>query len=311
MMNRSLILAVALLCSVGLIATAQEGVGASAVFKNGVDARALGMGGAFVGLADGYSACYWNPAGVAKAAADESIQVGGMNTNLFGAGINYNHAGASFSLMGLAWGLSVSLVSITDIPLADGTMGSSNELLGSFCGAYPLDLGGMKLAVGGAGKYYSHNLLDETATGMGFDAGLLIDGLIPGLMLGAAAYDLGGTKKEWTTGAVDVVDQMFRVGLGFKLSEDFSLAAGADLYAGGEMALRAGLEFVGIGPLAVRAGAMRPAGTEQFAITVGAGLKLGSLGVDFAWLQNSLIQGEGAGDTIVLSASFSFGGAGE
>lgn len=311
MMNRSLILAVALLLTVGFMATAQEGVGASAVFKNGVDARALGMGGAFVGLANGYSACYWNPAAVAKATADGSIQVGGMNTNLFGAGINYNHAGATWTLLGLPWGLSVSLVSITDIPLADGTMGSSNELLGSFCGAFPLPLDGMNIAVGAAGKYYSHNLLDETATGLGFDAGLVIDGLIPGLTLGAAAYDLGGTKKNWSTGATDVVDQMFRVGLGFKLSEDFSLAVGADLYAGGEMALRAGLEFTGIGPLAVRAGAMRPAGSEQFAITVGAGLKLGSLGVDFAWLQNSLIKAEGAGDTIVLSASFSFGGTGE
>ncbi|MCS7198671.1 MAG: hypothetical protein NZ930_08415, partial [Candidatus Bipolaricaulota bacterium] len=107
-MNRSLILAVALLFSVGWIATAQEGVGASAVFKNGVDARALGMGGAFVGLADGYSACYWNPAGVAKAAADGSIRVGGMNTNLFGAGINYNFAGATWTLLGLPWGLSFS-----------------------------------------------------------------------------------------------------------------------------------------------------------------------------------------------------------
>jgi hypothetical protein len=44
---------------------------------------------------------------------------------------------------------------------------------------------------------------------------------------------------------------------------------------------------------------------------VGAGLTLGTLGVDFAWLQNNMIVGEGASDTIVLSASFSFGGAEE
>ena len=33
--------------------------------KLGVGARALGMGGAFVGLADDASAGYWNPAGLA------------------------------------------------------------------------------------------------------------------------------------------------------------------------------------------------------------------------------------------------------
>lgn len=317
-MKRSIVLALALILVAGLTTMAQdEGVGANPVFKNGVDARALAMGGAFVGIADSYSACYWNPAGVAKAAADGSVKVGGMNTNLFGAGINYNHAGATWMLFDMPWGLSVSYVSITDIPLAGGDMGSDTELLGSFCGAFPLDLGGMQVAVGAAGKYYSHmlNVGDDTGqgNGFGFDAGLVIDGLIPGLTLGAAAYDLGGTKITWAEPytSVGVVDQLFRVGLGFAISEDFMLGAAADLYAGGDMALRAGAEFTGIGPLAVRAGVMRPAGTEEFAITIGAGLVLGNLGVDFAWLQNNLVKGEGASDTIVLSASFGFGGGEE
>jgi len=310
-MNRTSILALALVLLAGLTAVAEEGVGANPVFKNGVDARALAMGGAFVGVADSYSACYWNAAGVAKAAADQSIKVGGMNTNLFGAGINYSFAGATWTLFGMPWGLSVSLVSITDIPLSDGSTGSDSELLGAFCGAFPIPMDGMSIVVGAAGKYYSHSLLDETASGIGFDGGLLIDGLIPGLTIGAAAYDIGGTKLTWSTDSTGVVDQLFRVGLAFAISPDFTLAAGVDLYAGGEMAIRAGAEFKGIGPLAVRAGAVRPAGSEQFALTVGAGLMLGTLGVDFAWLQNNMIVGEGASDTIVLSASFSFGGAEE
>ncbi len=310
-MNRTTILALVLVLFAGLMAAAQEPTGANPVFKNGVDARALAMGGAFVGVADGYSSCYWNAAGVAKAAADQSIKVGGMNTNLFGAGINYSFAGATWTLFGLPWGLSLSLVSITDIAMPDGTMGSDTELLGAFCGAFPVPLNGLSVVVGAAGKYYSQTLLDENANGIGFDAGLLIDGLIPGLTIGAAAYDIGGTRVTWSTGFSAIVDQLFRVGLGLAISPDFILAAGVDLYTGGEMAIRAGAEFKGIGPLAVRAGAVRPAGSEQFALTVGAGLVLGNLGVDFAWLQNNMIVGEGASDTIVLSASFSFGGAEE
>ena len=33
---------------------------------NGVGSKAVGMGGAFVGLADDYSAVFWNPAGITQ-----------------------------------------------------------------------------------------------------------------------------------------------------------------------------------------------------------------------------------------------------
>ena len=58
------ILAIALLCVWGRGAVAQE----ERAIDNfaGVGVRAMGMGGAFVGVADDFTAMYWNPAGLAQ-----------------------------------------------------------------------------------------------------------------------------------------------------------------------------------------------------------------------------------------------------
>ena len=42
---------------------------------NGVGTKAIGMGGAFIGLANDYSAVYWNPAGL--------TQLDGMSISIF------------------------------------------------------------------------------------------------------------------------------------------------------------------------------------------------------------------------------------
>ena len=44
----------------------------------------------------------------------------------------------------------------------------------------------------------------------------------------------------------------------------------------------------------------------ELGFTAGAGLNLAPLYIDFAWVQNKQIQGEGVGDTLVLSAEFVF-----
>ncbi len=59
------ILITTLVLSLPLVATAQESIFFIGQ-ELGVGARAMGMGGAFVGVADDYSAMYWNPAGMGQ-----------------------------------------------------------------------------------------------------------------------------------------------------------------------------------------------------------------------------------------------------
>ncbi|MBT5448728.1 MAG: hypothetical protein HOK90_06005, partial [Gemmatimonadetes bacterium] len=57
-----LILVLSLLCVPGARAQEERAIGNFA----GVGVRAMGMGGAFAGVADDFTAIYWNPAGLAQ-----------------------------------------------------------------------------------------------------------------------------------------------------------------------------------------------------------------------------------------------------
>ena len=299
-MKRAVLLGIVLMVTIGLAGLAQEGVGAFIGFRTGVDARALAMGGAFAAIADSYSATYWNPAGLAKAGGP---RIGGMNTNKFGQGITFNFLSGTMTIANFAVGASFVNSSITGIERIDeegnvvGTI-NDNELL--LMGSVAMALPGLGYA-GGSVKSYSHTLAEERANGLGFDAGVLFPGFIPILSVGAAAFDLGGTKITWTTGTVDVVSGFFKVGAAFTLAE-LGLTIAADFDFGEEESvLHLGGEFVIAGtPIAVRGGAVSSAPGE-FEFTVGAGLKLGQLGVDFAFLQNRAL-----GNSLVLSAEFVF-----
>src|SRR5262249_46696775 len=64
------------------IAFGSSGIGRAGGFEApGVGARALAMGGAFVGLADDWTATYWNPAGLAQLGkAGVGLEVNTLNT---------------------------------------------------------------------------------------------------------------------------------------------------------------------------------------------------------------------------------------
>jgi len=63
-MKRAMIVGLALILVLSAVAMA-DGIGAFSAFKNGVGARALAMGGAFVAVANDATAACWNPAGLA------------------------------------------------------------------------------------------------------------------------------------------------------------------------------------------------------------------------------------------------------
>jgi hypothetical protein len=61
----------------------------------GVDARALGMGGAYVAHASEITAGYWNPAGLHRI---ESTQLSYMHVNRFAGAVTFDYGGVAFPL---------------------------------------------------------------------------------------------------------------------------------------------------------------------------------------------------------------------
>ncbi len=284
----------------GLQAWAAEGIGAGSTYQFGVDARALGMGGAFVAVADSYSATYWNPAGLAQLS---KTTIGGMNTNKFGQGINFNFASAATNLGfvavgGTFIGSTISGIETFDAQGNPGATVDDNEMLFGGSAAMALPLGSLGAMAGVTGKYYTHSLAGEHGSGFGFDAGLQLK-VSDSITIGADASDLGGTKITWSTGAVDDVSMYTRVGAALSLAQPvpWTVAAQYDVEAG---LLHVGAEFRPTEQIAIRVGAMKPSDGD-FSLTAGAGLMLGSISVDAAFVQNKLL-----GNSIVLSGSFGF-----
>jgi hypothetical protein len=303
-MNKGLLIGLALALLLGVTSLAQsEGVGAGAVFRDGVDARALAMGGAFVAIADSYSASYWNPAGAAKA---EGARIGLMNTNKFGQGINFNYVSGTLNLGGFAVGgafIGSSISGIEQFDASGNQVGTVDDNEMMFMGTGALSVAGIGYA-GANLKAYNHTLAGGSAQGFGFDVGVLLS--LDALSIGVVAMDLGGTQIQWSntpSNPTDIVPAVFRAGGSFTIvndeGDDLVTAAAQFDFGGAESVLRLGAELTLPGtPIAVRAGAVKPESAD-FAFTAGAGLMLGNLKVDFAFLQNQVL-----GNSLVLSAEF-------
>jgi len=304
-MKRAIVASLALIMVISALALA-DGVGAFSAFKSGIGARALAMGGAFVAVADDATAVSWNPAGLAQV---KDTRIGGMSTDLFGLGYTHQYVGAvtEFSGFGIGLGYERAAVPGTEYD-SDGTAGDSFTWSESLVeGTISVDIEGIGL-VGANVKYYmADSGLGDSASGFGFDLGLLLK-LGDAFTIGVSALDLGNTQISWSTGAVDVVSSVYKVGAALKLLDGSLILAGDLDFAGMEMGdAHVGLEFKLIPELALRGGVVLTDNFEKYYFTVGAGLDVAGLYVDAAYLLN-----EDLGNTLVLSAEFSlsslFGG---
>jgi hypothetical protein len=285
----------ALIMAASAVALAEDGTDAFSAFKNGIDARALGMGGAFVAVADGSSAMYWNPAGLARM---NDIRIGGMSTDLFGAGYTHQFISAAGTIADFGLGFGFERLSVPSGPFCtDSFVWSESAVMGSVA-ANIMDVG----LIGANLKYYMASGVENTASGIGFDFGLLVD-LGEMFTFGVNATDIGGSKITWTSEAVDVVTGLYKVGAAVRLLEDTLILAGDVDFAGAGMGLtHFGIEYTVIDELALRLGMTLDETLAPSDYSVGAGLKVAGLYVDAAYILDGTI-----GNTLVLSAEFSLG----
>jgi hypothetical protein len=281
--------------------TLAEGTGAFSAFKTGLGARALAMGGAFVAVADDATAVKWNPAGLVQL---DDTRISGMSTDLFGMGITHQFVGGMTNLAGFGLGIAWERSSVSSQMVDDqgdaGQAFSWNEsvIIGSFAtNVMDMGLAGVNI------KYYiADSGLGNSATGFGFDLGLLIN-LGDMFTLGVNAADIGGSKITWDTGTENTVSALYTAGLAMKLIEGaLILAADMDFNDSGMGDAHVGIEFKVIDELALRGGVVLTNNFADANFTAGAGINVAGLYVDAAYILN-----EQLGNTLVLSAEFSLG----
>ncbi|MFQ6042263.1 MAG: PorV/PorQ family protein [Candidatus Poribacteria bacterium] len=215
---------------------AEEGEYAADFLSAGVGARAIGMGGAFVSMADDATATYWNPAGLAKIRRNafsamysdvfESADGGFLSSGLVKYNfVNYIHNWSTVGTFGVSW----IRLGIDDIPRTTFKDVNYNNRLGDF---YDINGNGVKdpgelyidrpevaelfsnsddailvsyarplsarLTVGGNFKLLRQSLFRNRAFGWGFDIGAIFK-VIDGFQIGFIIQDATGTRITWNT----------------------------------------------------------------------------------------------------------------
>jgi long-subunit fatty acid transport protein len=139
-----------------------------------VGARALGMGGAFVAVANDATSLYWNPAGMARLSSYEVVLV---HTDWI-SDLSFDFVGVVFPLKDAgALGLQTTMLSMGEMEVTneihqDGTgvfFDASDLAVGV---SYALSLTD-RFSVGFTGKYIQQKIWHESAEGVALDIGTL------------------------------------------------------------------------------------------------------------------------------------------
>lgn len=163
-----------------------------------VGARALGMGSAFVAVANDASAMYWNPAGMARLSQSEAV----FNHANWIADISFNYAGVVLPLADVGTiGIGFTSLSMDDMEV---TTEEQPEGTGQFfsAGSFAISTSYARnltdwFSIGGSAKYINEHIWNSTATGFAIDLGTLFTTPFPGLKFGAGIYNFG-TKMHMT-----------------------------------------------------------------------------------------------------------------
>lgn len=274
----------------------------------GVGAKALGMGGAFVGVANDASASYWNPSGLCQL---DRKQLSFMHAETFGSLLNHDfiafalplkenlsNSTIAFSLLRLGGGG----IKITDLEKKGMDISDSNRVVllreeshadyaFLFSYAHPIR---PNLFWGANLKIIYRHLVNNSAFGLGADLSFLAEPY-PFLSLGANLMDITPTLLFYDNGTTETITPTTKFGLGIKHEiKDFSFlfASDADIrYEGrkfsaqywvGEISwdMHYGVEILYRKNLAARLG------FDQGDFTAGAGFLIRQFGLDIAFLSH-------------------------
>ncbi|MCU0344404.1 MAG: PorV/PorQ family protein [Ignavibacterium sp.] len=281
----------------------------------GVGGRALGMGGAFVAVANDVTSGYYNPAGLANI---EYPQLALMHSEQFGNLVNYDYGAVAIPFQNdMSFGLSVMRLGVDGIPdtrnalydaNGDGIIDISDDRLDyskitEFSNqdwAFYLTFAKRQsedFYWGINAKIIKRDLAEYSATGIGFDVGAYYKPL-ESLFLGANLQDATTTLIAWSTGRNELVSPTLKVGAAYQVTEflggyimpalDFDIRFENRQFASNfnlgpvSFDMHAGIEYTFKKLIYVRGGYND---VKQF--TIGAGVKLPKLNIDYSFARFS------------------------
>jgi len=177
-------------------AVTKVGTTAAGFLNIDVGSRALGMGGAYVAVADDITAMYWNPAGVARL---KTAQTAFTHTKWL-ADVNFNYAavvvplGAIGNVGANATFLTMDEMERTTIAEPEGTGEMFDAGSYAFGLSYARDLTD-RFSIGFNFKYVNEKIYHSTASGAAFDIGTIFDTQYYGLKIGMSITNYG-TKMQ-------------------------------------------------------------------------------------------------------------------
>jgi len=188
-LNLTLVLALSL-CAGPARGENEAGGAPGAWLSTYVNARTLGLGGAFVGTADDASTVIWNPAGLSMLVPNElRMDVSRLFENTTLGAFQFAVPGSRLP----SFGLSVLTLSSGEFEKTDdmtNPIGTFREMQT----AYILTMSRAlthRFALGLNSKLVRQSIEDFNGGGVGFDVGAIYD-LTPTLRVGASAINLGG-----------------------------------------------------------------------------------------------------------------------
>ncbi|MBP7461759.1 MAG: PorV/PorQ family protein [Candidatus Delongbacteria bacterium] len=185
-----------LLVSVVRAEVSKVGTTAAPFLNVEVGARAIGMGGAFVAMADDPSALFWNPGAIARLKGYQLM----FNHDNYLADIAYNFIGGVFNLQNYgALGLSFTSLSMDEMmvtthlyPYGTGTTFSAGSIAVGLCYGYNIT---DRFSIGGGFKYIKESIYNSSAGGMAFDIGTIFTTQFWGTQIGMSITNFGPKMK--------------------------------------------------------------------------------------------------------------------
>ncbi len=294
----------------------------------GVGGRASGMGGAYVAAANDVTSGYYNPAGLIHLNYPQIIL---MHEERFGTLVNYDYAAVAIPYgTDMSIGLSIMRLGIDGIPdtrhalvdaNGDGVLNIRDDRLDyskitefsnqdwaiyfSFAKRYSENF-----TYGASVKIIRRVLAEYGATGIGFDVGAQFTPM-ENLFLGANIQDVTTTLVAWSTGRNELISPTAKVGAAYSfefLGGTFLPAVDFDVrfenrrfsanYNLGPISfdIHSGMEYNFRNIFMIRAGYND---VKQFSI--GAGVKLPKLNIDYSFARFSGSPDAALGDTHRIS----------